>query len=109
MQCMAKVSEMYVRHHGTALPSNGVRLMEFDSFLQISVVVETLSFFNTCMFNRATHPPRPSCEHLAEFAWWKIFYFIFRKPIKLSSAVGVRLMGQYKHTNINLTTGMGSD
>ena len=41
---------------------------------------------------------------LAEFAWWKIFYFIFRKPIKLTSAVGVRLMGQYKHTNINLTT-----
>ena len=26
------------------LPSNGVRLMEFDSFLQISFVVETLSF-----------------------------------------------------------------
>ena len=27
------------------------------------------------MFNRATHPPRPSFENLAEFAWWKIFYF----------------------------------
>ena len=26
------------------IPSNGVRLMEFDSFLQISFVVETLSF-----------------------------------------------------------------
>ena len=26
------------------LPSNGVRLMEFDRFLQISFVVETLSF-----------------------------------------------------------------
>ena len=78
--------------------------MEFDSFLQISFVVETLS-----MFDRANHPPRSSYENLAEFAWWKIFYFIFRKPIKLTSAVGVRLMGQYKHTNINLTTGMGSD
>ena len=61
------------------------------------------------MFNRATRPPRPSCENLAEFAWWKIFCIIFRKPIKLTSAVGVRLMGQYKHTNINLTTGMRSD
>ena len=61
------------------------------------------------MFNRANHHPRPSCEKLAEFAWWKIFDFIFRKPIKLTSAVGVRLTGQYKHTNINLTTGMGSD
>ena len=29
--------------------------------------------------------------------------------MKLSSVVGVRLMGQYKHTNINLTTGMRSD
>ena len=29
--------------HGR-VPSNGVRLMEFDSFLQISFVVETLSF-----------------------------------------------------------------
>ncbi len=57
------------------------------------------------MFNRATpQPPHPSCENLAEFAWWKIFYFIFRKPIKVTSAVGVRLMGQYKHTNINLTS-----
>ncbi len=61
------------------------------------------------MVNRATHPPCPSCENLAEFGWWKIFYFIFWKPIKLTSAVGVRLMGQYKHTNINLTTGIGSD
>ena len=32
------------------------------------------------MFNRATHPPRgapperPSCENVAEFAWWKTFY-----------------------------------
>ena len=61
------------------------------------------------MFNRATHPPRPSCENLAEFAWSKIFYFIFQKRIKLTSAVGVTLMGQYLHTNINLTAGIGSD
>ena len=54
------------------------------------------------MSHGATHPPRPSCDNLAEFAWWKIFYF--KKPIKLTSAAGVTLMGQYKHTNINLTT-----
>ena len=59
------------------------------------------------MSHGATHPPRPSCDNLAEFAWWKIFYFL--KPIKLTSAAGVTLMGQYKHTNINLTTEMGSD
>ena len=32
------------------------------------------------MFNRATHHPRPSCEHFAEFAWLNIFYFIFQRP-----------------------------
>ena len=34
----------------------------------------------------------------------KYFILFLEKPIKLTSAVGVRLMGQYKHTNINLTT-----
>ena len=33
----------------------------------------------------------------------------FKKPIELTSAVGVTLMDQYKHTNINLTIQMGSD
>ena len=58
--------------------SDGVTLIGFDSFLQITLVVETLSFKH--MFNRATHHPRPSCENFAEFAWLKIFYFIFQRP-----------------------------
>ena len=40
---------------------------------------------------------------------WENILFYFTKPIKLTSAAGVTLMGQYKHTNINLTTEMGSD
>ena len=89
--------------------------MEFDTFslLQISLVVLVEMPFFKHIFSRTTHPPCTSCEHLAEFVWWKILYFIFRKPIKLTSAVGVRLMGQYEvmnmYTNINLTTDMGSD
>ena len=87
----------------TTVRRGGVTLMGFDSFSQIVLVVENL-------FNRATHTPRPSCEHLAEFAWWKIFYFIFQKPIKLTSAVGVTLMGHSINIkNSNLTTEMGSD
>ena len=58
--------------------------------------VETPSLKKKNMSKRATHPPRPSCEHLAEFAWWKI-YIYFLKAIKLTSDTGVTLMGQYKH------------
>ena len=84
--------------------------MEFDTFslLQISLVVVLvlvvveMPFFKH-MFSRTTHPPCTSCENLAEFAWWKILYFIFRKPIKLTSAVGVRLMGQYEVMNIRIS------
>ena len=81
-----------------------MRLMGFETLLPISLVVETLFFKH--MFNRTTHPPCTLCENWQSFLGGK--YFIFRKPIKLTSPVGVKLMGQYKHTNINLTTEMGS-
>ena len=90
------------------LPSNGVRLMEFEFIANFSRCRNAI-FVNTCSIERLTLHAHHECENVAEFAWWKIFYFIFRKPIKLTSAVGVRLMGQYKHTNINLTTDVGSD
>ena len=32
----------------------------------------------------------------------KYFILFFQKPIKLTSAAGVTLIGQYQHTNINL-------
>ena len=92
-----------------------VRRGDFDGFWQFLTNFSRCriaNVLNTCSISRATHPPRPSCENLAEFAWSKIFYFIFQKRIKLTSAVGVTLnflMGQYKHTNINLTAGIGSD
>ena len=83
--------------------------MEFDTLLQISLIVETLFFVNTCSIERLT-------LHAHHVNIWQSLlggkYFIkifFRKPIKLTSDVGVRLMGQYKHTNINLTTDVGSD
>ena len=49
--------------------SDGVTLSGFDSFLQITLIdiVEML-------------PIHHSCEHFAEFAWLKIFYFIFQRP-----------------------------
>ena len=85
--------------------------MEFDTIANFSRCRNAI-FVNT-LFNRTTHPLCTSSEHLAEFACLgqlvKIFYFIFRKRIKLTSAVEVRLMGQYKLTNINLTTDVGSD
>ena len=37
----------------------------------------------------------------------EIFYFIFQKSIKLTSAAGVTVMVQCKRTNVNLTTEMG--
>ena len=49
-----------------------------------------------------------SFEQLAEFAWWKVFYFIFQKPIKLTSVADFDDF-KFKHTNINLTTEIGSD
>ena len=54
--------------------SDGVTLIGFDSFLQITLVVESKKrYLFKRMFNRATHHPRPSYEKFAEFAWLKIF------------------------------------
>ena len=36
------------------LPLNGVRLMEFDTLLKISLVVERLFFLNTCSIEQLT-------------------------------------------------------
>ena len=66
--------------------------MEFDTFLQISQVVETLFFFFLNMFNRTTHRAFTSRGNLAEFASWKILNYIFRKLIELTS-IGPRMSG----------------
>ena len=79
--------------------------MEFDSFLQISLVEETLYFYfkvkHMLLFIRANRPPCPSCEKLAQFAWWKMFYFIFRKPIKVQTHLGSlgEIDGQWRSQN----------
>ena len=52
-------------------------------------------------------------HHDVKILWsllgWKYFILFFKDRTSLTSAAGVTLIGQYKHTNINLTTEMGSD
>ena len=81
-----------------------VRRGDFDGFWQFLMNFSRCRntiFLKRIMFNRATHPPHPSCENLAGFA---------SKTHQTQLGCRGYFDGSvFKHTNINLTTEMGSD
>ena len=88
-----------------------VRRGDFDRFWQFLANYSRCRnaiFLNTCSIEQLTILAH-HVKILRSLLGWKYFILFFKDRTSLTSAAGVTLIGQYKHTNINLTTEMGSD
>ena len=95
-----------------ALPGDiPVRRGDFDRFWQFLANYShcrNAIFLNTCSIEQHTILAH-HVNILRSLLGWKYFILFFKDRTSLTSAAGVNLIGQYKHTNINLTTEMGPD